>query len=314
MPIKLKSSGGGDVTLDVPSTASTYTLTIPASTGSVVTADASGNVGLGVSPSSSFKLFVNGNASLNGYSLIGGTSSAASANITGGTTFSTDGAAIALRGSTAGYNNHGMEFYAGGSERARIDSSGNLLVGSTTANAKLYVSGSNAGSPITRIDNAVSPTAASSLLVYTAAAASGSAYQIIGNANGSNTFIVYTNGNVQNSNNSYGGISDQKLKENIVDATPKLDDLMKVKVRSFNFKNDPENTKQIGVVAQELEQVFPGMVQETHDLDEEGNDLGTTTKSVKYSVFVPMLIKAIQELKTELDATKAEVAALKGAV
>jgi hypothetical protein len=38
MPIKLKSTGGGDVTLDVPSTASTYTLTLPASTGTVISA------------------------------------------------------------------------------------------------------------------------------------------------------------------------------------------------------------------------------------------------------------------------------------
>jgi hypothetical protein len=46
MPIKLKSSGGGDVTLDVPSTASTYTLTIPASTGTVINTapGTSGNV------------------------------------------------------------------------------------------------------------------------------------------------------------------------------------------------------------------------------------------------------------------------------
>ena len=44
--------------------------------------------------------------------------------------------------------------------------------------------------------------------------------------------------------------------------------------------------------------------------DEDGNvkiekvDLGTTTKSVKYSVFVPMLIKAVQELKAEIEELK----------
>ena len=41
------------------------------------------------------------------------------------------------------------------------------------------------------------------------------------------------------------------------------------------------------------------------DRDNDGSDLGTTTKSVKYSVFVPILIKAIQELKAEFDAYKA---------
>jgi hypothetical protein len=118
------------------------------------------------------------------------------------------------------------------------------------------------------------------------------------------TAIVYQvlgNGNVQNANNSYGSTSDIKLKENIVDATPKLSNLMNVKIRNYNFKTQPD-VKQIGVVAQELETIFPLMIEEVPDRDENGKDLGTTTKSVKYSVFVPMLIKALQELKTEFDA------------
>jgi hypothetical protein len=139
-------------------------------------------------------------------------------------------------------------------------------------------------------------------------------------------FRVADSGNVTNVNNSYGSISDVKLKENVVDASPKLDDLLKVKVRNYNFIGDDK--KQIGVIAQELEQVFPAMIDESEDfeevevpqLDEEGNEVvnekgevlttkervskGTTTKSVKYSVFVPMLIKAIQELKAEIDILK----------
>jgi hypothetical protein len=107
-------------------------------------------------------------------------------------------------------------------------------------------------------------------------------------------FRVYTNGNVVNSNNSYGPLSDIKLKENITDTSAKLDKLMQVRIVNYNLINDPE-LKQIGVIAQELEQVFPGLVDEHQDTDREGNDLGTTTKSVKMSVFVPILIKAMQE-------------------
>jgi hypothetical protein len=120
---------------------------------------------------------------------------------------------------------------------------------------------------------------------------------------GTNSFIVWSNGNVVNTNNSYGAISDVKLKENITDTTPKLEKLNQVRVVNYNIKG--ENQKQLGVIAQELEQVFPSMVDESPDKDANGNDLGTTTKSVKYSVFVPMLIKAIQELKAEFDAYKA---------
>ena len=92
-------------------------------------------------------------------------------------------------------------------------------------------------------------------------------------------FVVFSSGNVQNINNSYAAISDIKLKENIVDATDKLSDIKQVKVRNYNFIG--ETKKQLGVIAQELEAIFPNMVEDIPDTDAEDNDLGTTTKSVK---------------------------------
>ena len=117
-------------------------------------------------------------------------------------------------------------------------------------------------------------------------------------------FSVRDSGNAVNTNNSYGAISDRKLKENIVDATSKLEKLNQVRIVNFNRIGNEQ--KQLGVIAQELEQIFPSMIEEAIDRDAEGNDLGTTTKSVKYSVFVPMLIKAIQELTTRLAAVEAK--------
>jgi hypothetical protein len=125
---------------------------------------------------------------------------------------------------------------------------------------------------------------------------------------GTDKFRVASSGNVQNANNSYGAISDSKLKENIVDASNKLANLKQVKIRNFNFKGDSQ--KQIGVVAQELETIFPSMVENHKDLDKDGNDLGTTTKSVKYSVFVPMLIKAMQEQQSVIESLEARITAL----
>jgi hypothetical protein len=125
------------------------------------------------------------------------------------------------------------------------------------------------------------------------------------NGNVSGRFRVADSGNATNTNNSYGAISDAKLKENIVDASPKLADLMQVKVRNYNLIGS--QIKQLGVVAQELEAVFPSMVDEASDKDADGNDLGTTTKSVKYSVFVPMLIKAIQEQQAIIESLKARL-------
>jgi hypothetical protein len=106
---------------------------------------------------------------------------------------------------------------------------------------------------------------------------------------------IYTNGNIQNTNNSYTQLSDLSLKENVVDATDKLEEVKKLRVINWNFIGD--DLKQIGVAAQEVEKIFPGLVDEV-----EHNQDGETSivKSVKYSVFVPILIKAIQELETRV--------------
>lgn len=103
-------------------------------------------------------------------------------------------------------------------------------------------------------------------------------------------FVVSSNGDVESRSNSFGGFSDERLKENIVDATAKLDELNQVRVVNYNFKDDPDK-KQLGVIGQELQEIFPKMVSE---YGEDGY-LG-----VKYSIFVPMLIKAVQELSAKV--------------
>ena len=124
---------------------------------------------------------------------------------------------------------------------------------------------------------------------------------------GTNSFFVYTNGNVVNTNNSYGALSDIKLKENIVDANSQWDDLKALQVRNYNFKEGQTHT-QIGLVAQEAELVSPGLVTESPDRDEEGNDLGTVTKSVNYSVLYMKAVKALQEAMERIETLEGMVA------
>ena len=114
---------------------------------------------------------------------------------------------------------------------------------------------------------------------------------------------IYSNGTVSNRTGTYNTLSDAKLKENIVDATPKLDKLMDVKVRNYNLIGD--ELKQIGFVAQELETIFPALIDNVADLDENKQPTGEVTKGVKLTVMIPILVKAIQELKAEFDAYKA---------
>jgi hypothetical protein len=147
--------------------------------------------------------------------------------------------------------------------------------------------------------------------IHTSAAASTSDNLLLGRygATGfddgtATSIIIRSNGNVLNTNNSYGAISDIKLKENIVDANSQWDDLKALQVRNYNFKEGQTHT-QIGLVAQEAELVSPGLVSESPDRDEEGNDLGTVTKSVNYSVLYMKAVKALQEAMERIEALEA---------
>ena len=138
-------------------------------------------------------------------------------------------------------------------------------------------------------------------------------FQVFG---GSGSFRIKGDGDAQNTNNAYGQISDSKLKENIVDASSQWDDIKAIQIRNFNFKaetNYPTHT-QIGVIAQELETVCPGLVRNDIDEDAEGNDLGSTTKSVKYSVLYMKAVKSLQEAMTRIETLETKVAALEEVV
>ena len=120
---------------------------------------------------------------------------------------------------------------------------------------------------------------------------------------GTNCFAVLNNGNVIKTNNSYGAISDIKLKENIIDASSQWADIKALQVRKYNFREETgqQTHTQIGLVAQEVELVSPGLVNESPDRDAEGNDLGTVTKGVNYSVLYMKAVKALQEAMERIE-------------
>ena len=113
---------------------------------------------------------------------------------------------------------------------------------------------------------------------------------------------IFGDGDVTNNNNSYGQASDERLKQDIVDAASQWNDIKALRVRKFRFKDNPTGVLQIGVVAQETETVSAGLVQE----DSEG------MKSVKYSVLYMKSVKALQEAMTRIETLEAKVATLEG--
>ena len=219
------------------------------------------------------------------------------------------GVLLALRASSGGGR---LGFYEGGAGRFYLDSldgsDGLKFVDGDGSSERMRISDSGF---IQMYGNVRAGTALAGNGVLDLNGASGTHIIDYINVGGNRRFVVNaSSGNVQNTNNAYGQLSDSKIKENIVDATNKLEDLKKVKVKNFNMKGDEQ--KQIGVIAQELESIFPSMVEDHKDYDEEGEDLGTVTKSVKYSVFVPILIKAIQEQQTIIEDLKSRIETLEG--
>jgi Chaperone of endosialidase len=208
--------------------------------------------------------------------------------------------------------NTGYIFSGVDGERMRIDSSGNLLVGtnSPASNSQNTIVGVSTSALLSLavIHNATT-NSVRGILTKCPNFNGNDGYLMIGARSGGDVAYMYSNGNWTNLNNSYGALSDIKLKENIADATPKLEKINQVRVVTYNLKSDPSQ-KQIGVIAQELEQVFPSMVEETADRDAEGNELDTKTKYVKYSVFVPILIKSIQEQQALITTLTARIEAL----
>jgi hypothetical protein len=217
--------------------------------------DASGNVGIGTS-SPSAKLSVAGNATFGALSRFAITESGGDPTI----------------GGTAGSNLLG--FTVNATEQMRIDSSGNLLVGTTatglTNSRSFTYQGTGDGSFYVN---------------HSTANASGDPYLRFG-YNGTEIGSITQNGTT---GVLYNITSDARLKNNIVDApSGNIDD---VKVRSFDWKSDGSHVE-YGFIAQELVEVAPYAVHQPQDPEE--------MMAVDYSKLVPMMIKEIQDLKQRI--------------
>ena len=158
----------------------------------------------------------------------------------------------------------------------RIDSSGRLLVGTTSVNGVNGITFSNTGNATHNTSN----TSAFECLTF----------RVNGTQIGS---IVAQSG----SSTTYNTSSDQRLKDNIVDAPSASDDIDAIQVRSFDWKADGSHQK-YGMVAQELQSVAPEAVS-VGETEEE-------MMGVDYSKLVPMLVKEIQSLRARVAELEGE--------
>ena len=190
-------------------------------------------------------------------------------------------------------NNYYLRFGTAGSERARIDSSGNLLVGTTDTTPYNNSANTTADRGIALLANGF----------ISAAAYQQSALDINRTGNDGNVANFYRSGSVvgnisvTTSATAYNTSSDQRLKDNIIDAPSASDDIDAIQVRSFDWKADGSHQK-YGMVAQELQSVAPEAVTGDANSDD--------MMGVDYSKLVPMLVKEIQSLRARVAQLEGE--------
>ena len=131
---------------------------------------------------------------------------------------------------------------------------------------------------------------------------------------------IWSDGDIQNHDNSYGQISDERIKTSITDANSQWDDIKALKVKNFKRKDDVSQYgdnawTQIGVIAQDLESAgMDKLVKNCKPSEFEINNCGISaddyTKGVKYSVLYMKAVKALQEAMIRIETLEKRIEAL----
>jgi hypothetical protein len=260
--------------------------------------DSSGNVGIGTS-SPGFGLHLYRTSAANASMAL----ESANANTYALLQFKGSGARtfeIGTGSSGTGSYNGVLYFFdnTANAERMRLDSDGNVLVGTTSTSpssgvgTKIYPTG------FVRCVSAADANTTENWSMYSTGAAN---YR----------FYVGWGGTIYATSTTITSLSDERVKENIADIDVGLDAVMALKPRRFDWKagkgKDIKGDR--GFIAQEFETVFPEMIDTWKDPAPEGED---PYKAVNADL-IPILVKAIQEQQAIITQLQADVAELKGA-
>jgi hypothetical protein len=187
-------------------------------------------------------------------------------------------------------SNTSLIFGTNALERMRINGSGSLLVGTTTP---IFASQfTNTGNVACTFYRATSATDNALVAFYS-------------DVGGTQTFKAYVN-----TTGAYENLSDERYKEDIEPISTGLNIVLALNPVSFNWKNSKDSkNKTNGFIAQQVESVYPEAIK-TIDASAGGGYIDQ--RMIQSDMLLPVLVKAIQELKEELDSVKAELQTLKG--
>ena len=178
-------------------------------------------------------------------------------------------------------------------ERMRITSGGNVLIGSTTDNGyALQINGSGTTPLYTR----------------NTGASSGNFWKV--GPDSSNNYLVYNQSNagvyLANGATSWTANSDERLKNINCVIDSALSKLMTLRAVNFSWKSDNSKTEVLGLIAQDVEKVFPQVIDKNKlpfKLEEKQTD-ETEYLGVRYTELIPVLIAAIQEQQAQIEELK----------
>jgi hypothetical protein len=328
MPVKLNSSGGGSVTLDVPVTASTFTATIPAVTGTLVTDAGGSTVQFGAGSASAPSITTTGDTNTGIFFPAadtiafseGGTEVMrinASGNVGIGTSsplgrLDARGAASYFSNSASAYlalnhdgangaitnNTGGMLFYANGAnpivwhtngtERGRFHGGGQFSINTTSILGRMSMRWDNAGEQGFGFIPLTETYNGSPVVFYNS-------------SGGLSGFISQSTSSV-----NYNTSSDYRLKHDVVPLTGSLSAIAALKPSAYKWNAD--NSPGEGFVAHELAEHIPLAV--NGEKDAVNADGSIKPQGVDYSKIVVHLVAAVQELTAKLEAAEARIATL----
>ena len=214
-----------------------------------------------------------------------------------------------------------MSIAAGGTTRVTIDSSGNVGIGDTTPSYKLDVDGTGrfTGQVIVPGGSNTTPGLmfdSSNDGFFHDTADPGQGIKMM--VNNANDFLFANGGDFHADGSLISNsttISDSRFKTNISTITSPVDKVKQLRGVTFDWmKGKQSGSADIGVIAQEVEAVFPELVQnrplplwETKDASISGS-----YKTVDYERLAAVLIESVKEQQTKLEQLEAEIEKLKG--
>ena len=188
-------------------------------------------------------------------------------------------------------------------ERMRIDSSGKVGIGVDNSLHGFYVSYDIAGDHVARFKN-TSSSACHGILIEHANRNDNNNTRafVYGNDSAGAVFRIFSDGTFVDS-------SDRRIKENIVDVESMLDKVNSLRVVKYNRIHDVDKRLRIGAIAQEVQEIFPHLINilpaKDAVLDDDGNTIDTAQEErymlYKIGLIYPA-IKAIQELSAKVTA------------